>query len=66
MPEADGAPEIGGVCDADNSETWCEAKQRCVQDWVGGQNGPCEETPEVVTKRVHALNGFIARDANVE
>eukprot|EP00299_Pterocystis_sp_00344_P006709 c1868_g1_i1.p1 GENE.c1868_g1_i1~~c1868_g1_i1.p1 ORF type:complete len:734 (-),score=99.37 c1868_g1_i1:78-2279(-) len=54
MPEPS---ESVPVCNAEKKETWCALKRMCVQDWVGGVNGPCQ--PMEASEKPRALNGFI-------
>jgi hypothetical protein len=47
-------------CNAENNESWCALKRMCVQDWVGGVNGPCLAMEAVEKPR--APNGFIIHE----
>jgi len=57
MPEPTSSQDPTTTCDETKGETWCALKRACVQDWVGGENGPCKvmDAPEVT----HSPNGFI-------
>lgn len=65
MPEAEDnhdmhPDDVARLCDSTKSETWCEPKRICVQDWVGGMNGPCHvDESVVVNTHRRSLNGFI-------
>jgi len=59
-PDAD-APLFVQDCDKEQGYTWCAFKQGCVQDWVGGQNGPCQPFDDNA-QPLTALNGFAVAD----
>lgn len=70
MPEVeddDREEDVARGCNVDSRETWCERKQKCVQNWVGGIDGPCNEVAASTTRetRRHMFNGFISSDVNM-